>query len=264
MTTGSFSRSDLNRINNVVQNTQFSFVKEIIVAILRDEFSKDSFYNYVGDSYGFPKTPDMLGLPTDAGFEDELTTRIFIGEKWRFNAILYPAILVASGSSKYTPIAFNRNKETIQYEAISLIDGYGNQTVITIPSAFTLAGAWDMTVSVDIHTRDILSRDHLTSFCNLLFSDIRHDDLLKAGILVKGVSAGSPSEGDDRQQDKLYKQSITLDIRTEWRREIPIESLIDVINVCVEFGNLEVEPPVINPNLTINATIQLIDQIENL
>ena len=264
MATGSFSRTDLNRLNHVVQNTMLAFPKEVVIAVLRDEFSKDSYYHYVSDEWGNPKTPDLTGTPTDAGLEDDLTTRIFIGEAYRFDTILYPAILVRAGGSTYKPISISRNKETVQSEPTMVIDGYGNERIFTTPSSFTLAGAWEGQLQVDILARDILARDQLVSFCCLLFSDIRFEEFLKAGVMIKKISAGSPSESDDRQQDKLYKQSISLDIRSEWRREIPVENVVDAINICVEFGRLDTDDPVLASNLTISTSIQLIDEIDQM
>ena len=264
MATGSFSRSDLNRLNHTVQNTQFSFIKEMIIAVLRDEYSKDSYYHYVSDAWGFPKTPDLTGKPTTAGYQDDLTTRIFIGEAFRHDVIFYPAILVRAGGSTYKPISINREKESIQYDAQLFVDGYGNERAVTYPKSFILAGAWEGQYQVDILTRDILARDEISSFCALLFSDLRHEEFLHAGILINKVNIGSMSEIDDRQQDKLYKTTISLDIRSEWRREIPIDSVVDVINICVEFGKLYTNPPEIDPNLTINTTVNLVDRISSL
>ena len=264
MATGSLQRTDLYNIYDVVQNTQLAYPKELIISVLRDEFSRDSYYHYAADEYGFPLTPDHTDMPLGAGVYDDSTTRLFIGEAFRFDVIFYPAILVRATSSTYVPISFNRNKETIKYDATRVIDGYGNEAVFTTPTHFVLAGAWEGTLNVDIMTRDIVSRDNLTSICNLMFSDIRHDQFRKAGVLLKKVSAASFSEADDRQQDKLYKATIALDIRSEWRREIPVDSVVDAISICVEFGRLDTTPPQMAPNLQVNSTIELIDQIEEL
>lgn len=39
--TGNLERTDLYGIHNVVQNTLMSYPKELIIGVLRDEFSKD-------------------------------------------------------------------------------------------------------------------------------------------------------------------------------------------------------------------------------
>jgi len=264
MTTGALLRTDLNHINHVVQNTVLQATTDMIIGILRDEFAKDSYYHYQADEYGFPKTPSLLNKPLDAGYDNDETTRIFIGEYFRHNIIYYPAIFVKSGQMSYVPISFNRERECVKYDVIKVIDGYGNSKLYTTPTHFIFAGAWEGSVSVDIVCRDILSRNEIAGFCAILFQDIKHDDFLRAGIAIKKVSIGSPTETQDRQQDPLYKVSVTLDIRTEWRREIPVDSTVDMINFCVEFGYLDTDPEQIAPNLTINTYISLDEQIDLL
>lgn len=264
MTTGNYSRTELFNINYIVQNTQHSVVKDLIIAILKDEFSKDTYYHYVKDQWGFAKTPDLTGKPLTAGFEDDETSRIFIGEKFRHDSVFYPAVLVYAGSLKSKPISFNRERDTIKYEPILVIDGYGNSKTYTIPKAMVSAGAWEGSISIDIYTRDIYSRDEITSFITVLFEHLRRDDLYRAGVWINSVSVGSPSESQDRQQEPLYKSTITLDTYSEWRQEIPVDSTIDIITFCVEMGRVDVTPPVIAPNMTIATYVSIIDEIENL
>lgn len=264
MGTGSFSRTDLNRINGIVQNTQLSYPKELVISILREEFGKDSYYHYVSDPWGFPLTRDLTGIETDAGFDDDVTTRIFIGEEYRHDAIFYPAIFVRDGGHSYKPVAMNRNKETVQNEATLVVDGYGNEKIFISPKSFTLAGAWEGQIQVEIKTRDILARDQIAEFCSILFTDLRFEEFLKAGIIIKSVNTGSPSQDQDRQQDPLYLRTITLDIRSEWRREIPIDNIVDVINICVDIGRLDVEPPQFDPNIQINTCVDVIQAIDEM
>lgn len=263
--TGNLNRHDLYQIHHVVQNTLMSYPKELVIGILREEFSKDSYYHYVADEYGFPKVPDHTDLPRDAGYFDDATTRIFIGEAFRFNAIYYPAVLVRMTSAKYVPISMNRNKDVIEYEKQLVIDGYGNTKQFFTPRYIDLAGAWEGSITIDIMARDILTRDDLSSFIMLLFADIRFETMRKAGVLVKAgqPSLGGISEADDRQQDKLYKASITMEVRSEWRRLIPVEDVVDRINMCVDFGVLGEERS-IDPNLQVKVTVDLLDQIEDL
>ena len=179
--------------------------------------------------------------------------RIFIGEAFRHDVIYYPAVLVKQGSSKYVPISFNRNKETIQYCATKFVDGYGNETVTTTPYAFTLNGAWEGSFEIEIIARDILARDDISSILSLMFTDIRFEELLKAGVLIKDTSV-SFSEDLDRKKERIYRAKIVLDIRSEWKREIPIGNIVDIINMCIDFG--KVDTGVFAPNLTINTTVE--------
>ena len=264
--TGSLFRSDLYQIHHVAQNTMMSYSKELIINMLREEFSKDSWFHLVLDEWGYVKTPDHTDLSLEAGLkDDEQTTRIFIGEFFRQDVVFYPAILVKMVSARSVPISFNRNKEVIQYEGQLIIDGYGNSKEFFTPKYIDLAGCWDSTISIDIISRDILDRDNLISIIMLLLVDVRFESLRKAGILIK---SGQPtlsgiSEGEDRQQEKLYKATISLDIRSEWRRLIPIENIIERINFCVDFRAWGSEV-ITNPNIAINESISILDQIEAL
>src|SRR5580698_9615486 len=111
MSVGNIVRSDLDSIYHIVRNAMIVYPKEILIATLKDFFAKDSFYHYVKDAWGFTLTPDHTDLPLDAGYKipgtnilDNTTTRLFIGENYRFDTIFYPAILVKHGGSKYVPV----------------------------------------------------------------------------------------------------------------------------------------------------------------
>jgi hypothetical protein len=265
MSTGNLVRTDLYKIWHVVQNTQMAYPKELVIEILRDEFSKDSWYKFSKDQFGFPKVVSLEDLPQDAGFQNNTTTRLYIGQQLHWDAIYYPALIVKSTSSMYLPISINREKECLINDAMLVMDGYGNTKTYFTPRFFLYAGVWEGNVTVDVLARDILTRDDLVSLCNIIFADIRFEEFLRAGILIKKVSASGFSEIDDRQgQDKIFKATIDLSLRSEWRRQIPIDSVIDAINLCIEIGNLSVSPPVFAPNLTITSSIDLIDQINSL
>lgn len=266
MTTGSPSViSDLYRINNIVQNQFLSYPKEIFIATIREAFSRDTYFHYVADEWGFPKVPSHLNLPLEAGVNDEITTRIYIGEAYRYDKIFYPAVLIKSGAWRYVPISLNQENTSVTYEQRNVIDGYGRLiSTVNMPVAFVFAGAWEGNLTIDVLTKGINERDFITEFISLLFTNIRFFDLQTAGISIKpNLSVGSPSETDD-YNDKVYRQTINVEIRYEWRREIPIDNLIDTIAICVEFGNLEVEPPDLAPNLSIQTFIDVMDEMSSL
>ena len=264
--TGNLIRTDLFPIHHIVQGDMMSYPKSVIIGMLREEFAKDSWFFYCSDPYGYPKVPDLTDVPLGAGLNgDEQTTRLFIGEFFRQDTIYYPAILVKMTSARSVPISFNRNKDVIQFEKQLVIDGYGNTKEFFIPKHIDLAGAFECTIAVDILSRDILDRDNLISILMLLFVDIRFESLRKAGILIKSgqPTLGGISEPEDRQNEKLYKATINLEIRTEWRRLIPIERTLERINFCVDF-NIFDSDTITNPNIAISDSISILDQIEAL
>lgn len=261
MAINNFFKSDLYQIHNIVQNSMTLFPKELVVATLRDFFSRDSWYSYRHDLWGYPQTPDHTDLPLNAGFHNDVTTRLFIGESYRFDVIYYPAIIVRHGGSTSVPISINRETAGVKWGYIVFEDGYGNMTKIPTPQHFIFAGAWEGSINIEIMARDLRSRDDLVDLISLLFVDVAFNDLLKSGLVIKGVSSGSPSETDDRN-DHVFRQTVTLQVRSEWRRELPIQNIIDVINFSIEFGEVPDGP--IAQNLTINTTETLQDVISKI
>lgn len=247
-------RSDLYKIHNIVQSSMLTYPKQMIIAVLRDYFAQDSYYHYTKDEWGYPKTIDQTGLPLEAGLKDNTTTRLFIGENYRYDGIFYPALFVKANSSKSVPISINREQGAVQYEKIVYDDGY-NQIEVSRPQSFITAGIYEGNFSIDVQAKDMRTRDELVDLVVLCFTEIYFDVLYESGIVVKQpISVGGPSEQDDRN-DKLFKQTVSLDIRTEWRREIPISSLIDTILFTVDFANLDDPDSIISANLTINTQV---------
>jgi hypothetical protein len=97
----------------------------------------------------------------------------------------------------------------------------------------------------------------------MAFAEIKVDSLYDVGLIVKPPVIGAPSETDDRN-DKLFRQSITLDIRTEWRRAIPIGNLIDMVSFMVTFGDVSRPDIPVSPNLAINTNVSILDMLLNL
>jgi hypothetical protein len=237
MAAGFNYNTDLYGLYNVVQNTMIRYPKDLIIASLRDFFSQDSKYHFVKDSWGFANTPDHTDLPPDAGLYDSLTTRVFIGESNRFDVAFYPAVLIKAGSFRYVPISFNRNQYYVENKTVEVTDGY-NRKFVLVPDKFVLAGAWEGSINIDILSRAIQERDDLVELISLYFTDLNWNNLSRVGLSIRpDISISAASETDDRN-DKMHRSSITLNIRGEWRREIPVGNVLDVITFCVEYGDI--------------------------
>ena len=258
MGTGSFFSSNLFSLYNVIQNTQILAPKELLISNLRNYFNKDTKYHYVNDEWGFPKTGDLTDVPSDAGINDNVTTRIFIGTEQRFDLAYLPAVLVKYSGGSFVPISFNSEDQCIQYDYRLYVDGYGNQYNIQIPVGLIYAGAYDSTFSIDVLAEGPQDRSTIVEAICMLFQSIARNDLTRAGLFIKSVKTdGETSEV--YQNDMIYKQTITLECRSEWRRLIPISNIVEIINLCVEFGNISYNLP--DPNLQINYTYDLSDLI---
>ncbi len=269
MSSNNVFKSDLYNIHNIVQSSMLIYPKEIIISALRDFFSKDSYYHYSKDQWGFPNVTDHTDLepgadiPSPENSSSILSTRLYIGENYHKDGIFYPAILVKSGGSRYVPISINREKGSVKYEDVIYEDGYGNYTTIKRPKSFVTAGIWEGSVIIDIFSRSLRARDDLAELIGMFFSEISVDYLYDIGIIIKPPQISAPSESDDRS-DKLFKLTMTLDVRTEWRREIPVENLIDAIFFVVEFQDLSNPNAPVANNLTINTDVNIIDTLLNV
>jgi hypothetical protein len=264
MGTGYTTKLDLNSIFDIYQNTALRYGKELIVSTLQEVFSRDSYYHYQRDVWGFPKIPDHTNLPLGTGVHDDITSRLYIGEKWPYNeGIYYPCLLISAGGANYVPISFNRDKYAVQWKPIVFEDGYGKRKIYSIPDHFIQVGALEFSIDVNIHAKDTTSRDELHDILMPIFYDIEFDNLKNSGLVILKVSSGGPSEKGDRN-DQIYQQTITLNCRGEFRRQIPIGSVIDRINFCLDFANLEKDPPEIAENLRIQTDVDLLDYLANL
>lgn len=266
MVSNNFFKSDLNRIHNIVQNTMTLYPKELIIATLRDIFSKGGFYRYVKDQWGYPQTPDQTDMPLGSGINDDLTTRLYIGESSRMTVQFYPSIIIRSGGSSSVPISFNAEYGSVKWGKMVFDDGYGNLKTFRTPEAFLFSGAWEGSLNIEISARDLRTRDDLVDLISILFvpSNIVFHSLVKEGIIVKGVSSGAATDSELDRNDRLFKQTITLQIRSEWYREIPIFNVIEIITTSIDFGRVDTPDPIYSPNLRITNSQTLLEILANL
>jgi hypothetical protein len=261
MTTNNFTKSDLPRLHHIVQNSAIHYQKELVIATLRDFFSRDVNYHYSTDHWGFPQTPDHTNLPLDAGYHNNITTRLSIVESYRHDVVYYPSVEVKSGGITSVPISFNRETGMVKYEEMLFIDGYGNSKKFFSPAYFFFAGATSGSITIEVKARDNRTRDELTDLIYLLFVDIAFKDLVKSGLVITNVSVGSSNSTLDRN-DQLFNQTITLQTRGEWHRHIPVKNVIDTITFAVDFGVIPNGP--FPPKLAIVTQETLQDYLASL
>jgi len=247
--------SDIFSLENVVQQTGVVHGKNILIDMLRDIFAQDRQYKYVQDVFGFPKTPSHLGLDPEAGLDDTSTTRVFIGSTFRYDIKFNPSIIVKSTGSRYVPIAFNQNLLSVINRRELLIDGYGNQTVITTPAYHTLAGAWDQTFEVKVIAENEMDREEIADIIKVTLMGTRRRELERAGLHIKVLSTGGETE-EKYSNDFLYMISINIDTRSEWKVRIPINDVCERIGVCLTFRTIGGS---IADGLTINEEITTAD-----
>jgi hypothetical protein len=229
--------SSLFDFSNFVTQTSVYQGKNLIIDALREYFRKDDFYKYVTDAFGFPLTPDLTDLPPD--IQETRTTRIYIGDIFRYDKRFFPSIVVKYGSGRTYHISFNQN-QTYKYRVDLILDGYGGQDYIRIPSHKVFAGAWEQSFEIIITTESIQDREELTDIVSSFFIAKVRQEIYEGGLFIKGVSIGSENESEFGNK-KIFSQSVTIDTFSEWRIEIPIDSLIERINFCFNYNILGFE-----------------------
>ena len=240
------------------------FPKEILVHILRDFFSRDDgFYHYDKNEFGFQNTVSQKGLAPNAGIStsDHSTTRIGIYESYPLEGTIYPNIIVRFGSAKETMISFNKENGTIHHEHAIYTDPHTLKDIaVHVPKHFIRSGAWEGSLSIDISARHLGECDEITELVAMALIDIYFEDLLESGLVIKPISVSAPNDKADRN-DKIHKQTINIDFRGEWERNIPIFNLIERIMVNIDFGDLTKDPPILAPDLGIQTEIVLSDML---
>ena len=235
MATGHRVYSDLFSYSDIVRQVAVSQGKNLIIDALREYFKNDVPYHYEQDAFGFPRVVNVTDLPPD--MQEKRTTRIFIGDIFRYDKRFFPAITVRYSSGKYHDISFNQDVGCKKYRLDLIVDGYGGNSYIRTPTHQLVCGAWDQSFDIVISSEATGDREELTDIVSGFLISVIRQELYESGLFIKSVSMGAERE-EDFANDKIYLQSITIETYSEWRREIPIDanSLVDAIAFCFKYG----------------------------
>lgn len=226
--------SDIFDLDHFVRQVAVSQGKNLLIDTLRESFRRDTYYRYGTDAFGFPLTPDLTDLPPDIG--EERTTRLFIGDIFRYDTRYLPAITVRQTGGGYYAVSFNQN-ETYRYRVDLVIDGYGNRSLIRVPTHQVFAGAWEQTFEIQITTESTPDREELADAVVGILQASERLSMQDAGLFIRRVRFGGERE-EDWANDKVYIQSINVETFSEWRREVPISDVVETINFCFDYGIL--------------------------
>jgi len=232
MATGHRVFSDLFELESFIKQTAVSQGKKLLIDALREHFREDTFYRYGTDAFGFPLTPDLTDLPPNIG--EERTTRIWIGDIYRMDKRYLPSVTVRQSGGRYYAISFNQN-ETTKFRVDLVLDGYGNRSLIKVPTHRVFVGGWDQTFTVTIAAESTPDREELADIVSSYLIGVTRIPTQDAGLFIRNVSFGGESE-EDWANEKIYVQTITVETFSEWRREVPIDSVVETINFCFDFG----------------------------
>lgn len=247
--------SDIYNLDNIVQHVGILHGRNLLIDILRETFSRDREYHFVRDIYGFPKTPAHQGLDTNAGIENEDTTRIFIGSAYRYDISFLPAIVIRQTSTSYVPISFNQNKWVTEFAKQRIVDGYGNATIARLPSHYAYAGAWNQTFEIKVLSKSLEDTISIADIVMISLQATYRQVLQQNGLFIKNVSAGGESAEVIGANDPIFALSITANTRSEWRRHIPVSSLVDRIQFCFNVDLTSADVPA--TDLDIKTSLSL-------
>jgi hypothetical protein len=253
---GQIVYSNQYNIDNVVMHTGMAHGRNLLIDYLRQAFSRDKEFIWRTDIFGFAKTPSHLGLSPDTGLlPDDSSTRIFIGSQFRSDMTFLPAITVRTSSMSYHPISFNQNAGLVLYEWQKVIDGYGVETILKLPSAVQFVGAWDSSYEIKVSSKSLEDTVAVADLVMFLLQHRYRLDMQRNGFFIKKMSAGAETAENINNNDPLYHISISLDAYSEWAREIPISNLIERVRFCFEVDAVDTDIPA--TGLAIEYSIEL-------
>jgi hypothetical protein len=209
--------------NYIIQNVAITQPKNLLIDIMRRHFAEDNVYTYRSDEYGFPLTVDMTGKTRD----DLDTTKILITDLYRHEVKFYPAITVKSSGGSYVPISFNQN-ETIKYRKDIVTDEFGRQIVVSTPTHRVYDGSWEQSFEVSVYSESHSELEEIVEILLMLFQHTCWNELRENGLFIKALNF-SGENAQPYSNDYIYIRNITLQVRTEWRVEVPISDIIEKI-----------------------------------
>jgi ssDNA-specific exonuclease RecJ len=196
-------------------------------------------------------TPNLTDLPPD--IQEKRTSRIYIGDVFRYDKRYFPAITVRHASAKYYPISFNQNFFNTKYRMDLVIDGYGERSYVRTPTYHTIVGAWEQTFDIQIATEAIPDREELSDLVSAFMIGVARQELGESGLGIKSVSISGERE-EEYANDKIYLQTISVETFSEWKREIPIDSIMEMVNFCFNYGLFSSNGPFVTDSTYINIS----------
>ena len=191
-----------------------SYIKDTVIEVLRDVFSRDPDYTYI-------KGPDGI-LPAF----DHPNLGIVITDVFSYEVEFLPAVTVRINSSNLVPVSFNQNQFTYNYVR-------DPKTGTLMPVWQEFSGLYDTSVTLIVHAWDPMAREQLVQRIAILFKHLLRDELyVDFGVHVKAVSVGGETETDVQGNDELmiFSQPITVEVITGWNNRLPVGENLESIN----------------------------------
>lgn len=209
--------------NDIVQNVAIVQPKNLLIDTLRHYFSQDNLYTYRTDEFGYPLTVDLTGKDIDS----EETTKILISDVFRTELNFFPAITVKTAGGAYTPISFNQ-EQTIRYRSDQSVNSLGASRIIKVPTHRIYAGVWEMNFDVSVYSQSHAELEEISEIVKLILQYVAWNELRANGLFIKSLSI-SGENSEKYVNEFLYSHTISINTRSEWRAEIPLDDVIEKI-----------------------------------
>ncbi len=207
--------------NSIIQQVATVQPKNLLIDSLRKTFALDNIYTYRADEFGFPLVTDLTGGDIDS----ENTTKILITDTYRYELKFYPAITIKAGNSQYKPLSFNQ-EGTVKYRRDQVEDEFGSRRVVSTPTHRVYAGRWDSNFEITLLSESQTELEALADIVTLVLQYTLWNELRANGLFIYRLSIG-PENAEPYANDYVYNRTISISTYSEWRVEIPIDSVIE-------------------------------------
>jgi hypothetical protein len=191
-----------------------------------------------------------------------------------------PSGLYLSADYRYavdTMGPFDIESDRAHYQAIpGVILAFGRQitpgdrfaivvTDIREPVAKEYGGRWDLSVEIELWTRDVDDQREITDMMLAWLPSVLRDRLAIQGVWINSVDFGGETEEpyDDNADDYFYGATISLQVQTDWQLHVPLPIRIQHVfplraDQLVEMAGLtDAEVAQESNNLQLTASLQL-------
>lgn len=231
---------DFLRKFDISHNLLSENTKTILIQTLREVFTNDLVHPYKADEAGFPILPKFRFIDSDEeggidGVEwgndpSNTITSIVITDIYRYDTKFLPAVTVRLSSGQNKDISFNQEWGSLKWAEREVLRG-GTVRFEKYPSHFIFSGSWIQNYTITIMSEDTLTRELLSDKIALILMHLKRRELEKKGVFVQNVSMGAETEEEaDDRNEKYYNASLSIEVYTEWYREIPIYALVEKLN----------------------------------
>lgn len=242
-TTAFIANSDIYVLDKIVQNTAMEAGRNLIIDQLREGFARDRMYRWVPDDWGFGKTPPGIGLPPNAGMDDDTSTRLYIGAQYKNAASFLPAIIVKQNSLQYKAVSFNQNKWDLEYGTVPVMDDTGLISYVSAPVSYSFVGLWESDFEIKILSRSLVDTTRLHDIIIVMLQSTYRYVLQQSGLFIKEIRSSGEQAETYGGNDPYYFSTITFGTLSEWRRRIPLSNSIERVQVCLDLDIIETDIP---------------------